>query len=380
MHISDLHLTHFRNYTELHIQPCNGINCLTGPNGSGKTNILDALHYLAFTRGFRSNQDKQAVQEGATFFLNEGTVDREGGTRKVQCNFVKNKGKKILIGTSPLTKMSDHIGAIPLVSVLPDDTGLIDGPSAGRRKFMDMLISQYDHSFLNHLIHYEKILSQRNALLRQFGEQGYFDSDQLEVWNEQLVPHAIQIVEGRQHFLVDFEPLFLDYFKKIVSQDEVPKITYRSQVSDNTREGWLALLAANEQRDRANLYSGAGIHRDDLIFKINEKSVRNFGSQGQQKTFVIALRLAQYQLLERQTGIAPILLLDDIFDKLDEHRLGSIAKLLDNEVAGQVFITDTSLERLQTLFASITDSEVAYFQVHSGVVTRSADQDQKSPE
>ena len=369
MHISHLHLSHFRNYAELEIVPCSAINCFTGPNGSGKTNILDALHYLAFTRGFRSTQDQQAVQEGASFFVTGATVEKKGQGIDIQCNFVKGKGKKILINREPLAKMSDHIGSIPLVAVLPNDTDLIYGSSSDRRRFLAMLIAQYDHSFLNHLIQYEKILNQRNALLKHFGEQGYFDREQLELWNTQLVPHGIRIYEGRRQFLREFKPIFLEYFKKIVSREETPALSYRSQIQENTIDGWLDLLAEYEQRDRVNQYSGAGVHRDDLVFHIDEQSVKNFGSQGQQKTFVIALRLAQYQLLERETGTAPVLLLDDIFDKLDEHRLASIATLLDREVAGQVFVTDTAHERLRQLLGKVRDREVAYFQVHNGQVS-----------
>lgn len=370
MHISYLHLTHFRNYPELEIAPCSGINCFTGPNGSGKTNILDALHYLAFTRGFRSAQDQQAVKEGETFFVNEAKLEKKEQSLSVQCNYVKGKGKKILINREPLAKMSDHIGSIPLVAMLPNDTDLIHGPSADRRRFLDMLIAQYDHDFLDHLIQYEKILNQRNALLKHFGEQRYFDREQLDIWNMQLVPHGIQLHAGRNQFLREFMPMFLAYFKKIVSREEIPTITYRSHVRDNTVEGWMELLAEYEQRDRANQYSGAGVHRDDLVFRIDGQSVKNFGSQGQQKTFVIALRLAQYQLLERETGAAPILLLDDIFDKLDEHRLASIAALLDEEVAGQIFITDTSYDRLKSLFEEVKETESAYFQVDNGTVSR----------
>jgi len=370
MFIQHLRLTQFRNYAELALACSPGINCLVGPNGVGKTNVLDALHYLAFTRGFRNSQDKLAVQEGESFFFIGGEVQKAGVKKSVQCNFVKGKGKKVLVNSKPLTKMSEHIGAIPLVVILPADTELINGPSADRRRLMDMLISQYDKKYLTHLIQYDRILAQRNAQLKQFGEQRYFDQDQLDMWTTQLIPHGIAIVKERKRFVEAFLPVFAEKFKQIVSVKEVPSLRYRSHIEENSIDAWLELFQQYQPRDLANQYTGAGTHRDDLIFQINEQSVRNFGSQGQQKTFVIALKLAQYQLLENRTQEAPILLLDDIFDKLDEHRLASIARILDREIEGQIFVTDTSLERMQQIFAN-SEKEVKFVKVLGGEIEES---------
>ncbi|MDX2249963.1 MAG: DNA replication/repair protein RecF [Bacteroidia bacterium] len=368
MYISGLHLTQFRNYAEARLRFCPGINCLVGPNGSGKTNLLDAIHFLAFTRGFRSSQDKMAMQDGEEFFFNGGTLYKQGIKQEVYVNFAKGKGKKVLVNQKPVDKMSDHIGKIPLVAVLPNDTDLINGAAAERRRFLDMLISQYDPAYLRHLIAYERVLSQRNAQLRMFADTGRFDRDQLEIWNSQLIPHGIAIFEGRRQFLEAYMPFFEAFFRNIVSQKETPSIRYRSQINQNTTAEWADLLAQTEEKDRVMLHSGSGIHRDDLHFRIDDYSARNYGSQGQQKTFIIALKLAQYRLLERQTGVPPILLLDDIFDKLDEHRLGSIAQLLDQEIEGQIFITDTSYERLASVFSSSLRREKAFFEVEKGRV------------
>jgi DNA replication and repair protein RecF len=367
MHIIALQLTQFRNYDELALDFTAGINCLTGPNGSGKTNVLDALHYLAFTRGFRNTQDKMAVQDGESFFFIGSDIQKQGVKRSIQCNFVKGQGKKVLVNRQPLKKMSDHIGELPLVVILPADTDLINGPSADRRRFMDMLISQYSKKYLTHLIHYDRLLAQRNAQLKQFGEHRYFDQDQLDMWTTQLIPHGIAIYKERKAFVEEFLPVFEEKFKKIVSVKEKPTLRYKSHVEENSIEGWLQLLKNNQPKDQVNQYSGVGIHRDDLVFSINEASVRNFGSQGQQKTFIIALKLAQYQLLQGHTNEAPILLLDDIFDKLDENRLASIARILDREIEGQIFVTDTSIERMKEIF-SHGEKEAKFFQVKEGKV------------
>ena len=368
MHISHLTLTQFRNYAALNIDFCDGINCIVGPNGAGKTNILDALHYLAFTRGFRNTQDKQAVQHGEQFFFNAGTLVRKRLKQEIHCNFVQGKGKKVLINQKPLSRMSEHIGRIPMIAMLPNDTELVSGPSQARRRLLDMLISQYDMAYLHHLIQYEKILAQRNALLKLFAEHRRFDADELAIWDVQLIQHGMGIYEGRRSFIENFQPLFEKYFHTIVSANEQPAIRYRSHIEENTPKGWQALLDQYREKDLANQYTVAGIHRDDLIFSINGQSVRNYGSQGQQKTFVISLKLAQYQLLEQHTQLPPILLLDDIFDKLDEQRLAQIGQILDVEVKGQTFITDTSLERLAGVFSATKKTSVQFFQVDSGTL------------
>lgn len=366
--LQSIYLNNFRNYEELKLDFSSSINCFCGPNGAGKTNILDAIHYLALTRGFRNTQDKQAVKQGETYFFNQGEINQGEHNWTVQCNFAQGKGKRIIVNKKTLRKLSEHIGRIPLVAVLPHDTELINGPSAGRRKFLDQLISQYDSAYLRHLIQYDKVLAQRNALLKQFAEDRRWDEEQMELWDEQLIPHGMGIHQGRTQFIEEFQPVFEEFFIEIVAEGEVPKLTYYSQLAENTELGWKELLMNNRQKDQANQYTGVGIHRDDLRFFIDEQSVRNFGSQGQQKTFIISLKLAQYQLLENQKEVSPILLLDDIFDKLDEHRLAKIAKLLDQKLRGQTFITDTSYERLAKVFKEKTEAEIRFFSVTSGQV------------
>ncbi|MFK7926151.1 MAG: DNA replication/repair protein RecF [Bacteroidia bacterium] len=371
MHIQRLRLTQFRNYAELDLSFSSAINCLVGANGAGKTNVLDALHYLSFTRGFRSSQDQQAVQRGEDFFVNMGSFWWKDSKIEVASNFVKGKGKKMLLNGKAENKLSEHIGRIPMIVVLPQDAELIIGASAIRRRFLDMLIAQYDPAYLQSLITYDRLLAQRNALLKSFGENGNYDPDYLGVYDEQLIVPGMQIYQARETFLEEYQPIFASYFAEIVAEqaDEIPKIRYRASVEENTLEAWRAALAAKAEKDRYNQYTSVGIHRDELVFSINGASVRNFGSQGQQKTFVIALKLAQYALLERHAQQQPILLLDDIFDKLDEHRLGQIVQLLNERISGQVFITDTSYERLSQTFSRLGEREVRYFRVDSGKVS-----------
>lgn len=367
MYISRLQLTQFRIYEALDLDFSPHINCIYGQNGSGKTNILDALHFLAFTRGFRSSKDKQAIKQGENFFLVDGSLQISDRTHSLQCNYLQGKGKKIFVNRQQLTKMSEHIGFLPLVAILPNDTHLINGPSADRRKFLDMLIAQYDANFLHHLIQYERVLAQRNALLKHFGAERYFDEEQLSLWDDQLIVHGRAIYKMRQSFLEDYGPVFTQYFDKIVDAPEQPKLSYRSQLAENTEAAWQQLLQSYRDKDRINQYSGAGIHRDDLVFGIDERSVRHFGSQGQQKTFVIALKLAQYKILEEKSGKTPLLLLDDIFDKLDHRRLAHISQILEQDIEGQVFITDTSLERLQKVFSERKEKQTSFFAVEAGV-------------
>lgn len=367
-YLSRIQLTQFRSYTDLNLELSAHINCFAGPNGAGKTNILDAIHYLSFTRGFRHHLDKQAIQDGEDFFFIGGEWVNGKKRRQVHCNFLKGKGKKLLINQKAVAKMSDHIGQMPLIAILPSDTDLINGQSADRRRFLDMLISQYDHQFLRHLIQYERIIQHRNALLRQMADDRRFDEDLVELWDEQLIPHGIAVKNGRDSFVEAFAPIFAVYFAEIVSEKETPSIRYRSQVENNSPEGWRIFLQQNRDKDRTNSYTTGGIHRDELVFQIDEHSVRHYGSQGQQKTFLISLKLAQYQLLEEKTGMPPILLLDDLFDKLDRTRLGQIAGLLQSRVTGQIFITDTTLPRLQEVFAE-SEREVVFFGVHDSAVT-----------
>ena len=365
--LSSLTISTFRSYDSLVVNCSEGINCFFGKNGAGKTNILDALHFLSITRGFRSATDKQAVKEGESYFMLEGIYDKKGEKISVQCNFLQGKGKKMLLNGTPLVKMSNHIGEIPLVSILPEDTEIIKGGSTIRRGFLDGLISQYDKEYLGALIQYKKIVDQRNALLKWMGENKTFDKEQLQIWTEQIIPYGMKIHASRTQFLTDFIPHFTTFFQKIVSESEVPEITYVSTVAENTEAAWLAAFEKTLAKDRALETTATGTHKDDLQFKIHGREVKTFGSQGQQKTFVIALKLAEHTLISEKLDCPPLLLLDDIFDKLDEHRLKCIADMLGLNTQGQIFITDTSYERLYSVFKD-SPKPVRFFEVENSTL------------
>jgi DNA replication and repair protein RecF len=267
--------------------------------------------------------------------------------------------------------MSLHLGRIPLTAVLPSDTELILGGGTERRAWLDALISQFNADYLNALIAYEKALTQRNALLQSFLEHHTFDAQQLEPWTLQLAEKGSLIARGRLQFLADFSPQFISFYQKMIAEGETPRLQYQTAWDPNqelTPEYFLAFLQQNIARDCASGRTQAGIHRDDLIFLLNERSVRYYGSQGQQKTFVTALQLAQYDFLQKQTGKTPILLLDDVFDKLDEYRVKHIVHRLTLDTGGQVFLTDTSLARLKHLFPEEKSDIWGFYRIENGLL------------
>lgn len=362
MHFSRLALLNFRNYESFEIAFGPALNCITGDNGEGKTNILEALHYLALTKGFISRGENISLKENEDYFMVEGTLEYSTESEKIQCSFIPSKGKKVIVNGRQISKLSLHIGSIPLIAILPNDTSLIYGPPAGRRKFMDGFISQYDAEYLRNFINYEKAIEQRNAQLGIFAETHSFDTAQLSIWNQTIFPAGIYILAARKKFISEFLPRFEKYFRLLVTGKEKTSILYETSVKDNSAEGWSSLFNAAKERDLYSQRTTEGIHKDDLSFYVNGQPVKDYGSQGQQKTFVIALRLAQYELLATHTGKAPLLLLDDIFDKLDLSRMKSIAEILDSEVGGQVFLTDTSLKRTKEIFEGIS-RHVEFFQL-----------------
>jgi len=351
MYLQKLALSGFKNYLQSELTFSDKINCFVGNNGVGKTNLLDAIHYLSFCKSFFTSLDTQNIRHGEDFFAIHGTFLRGSNTPDyVQCIQKKNQRKRFLINKKEYERLADHIGSFPLVMISPYDRDLINDGSELRRKYIDSVISQFDKFYLDDLIQYNKALVQRNALLKSFQEQNYFDAASLEIWDEQMIRLGEQVFIRRKEFLLQFIPLFQQYFGFLSNGSEIVDIRYISQFSgDSYRDTFNAALP----KDRAAQYCTMGIHKDDLEFMLDGYPVKKFGSQGQQKSFVIAVKLAQFEYTKNIKGFKPILLLDDVFDKLDDLRVSQLIKLVSENSFGQVFITDTSRERIRSIFENM---------------------------
>lgn len=366
MYLRKLTLFNFKNYSEASLGFSEKINCFTGLNGVGKTNLLDAIHYLSFTKSYFNLVDSQNIKHNEDFFAIHGEYVRNGnGHDEVSCIQRRNQKKQFRLNSKDYERMADHIGEYPLVMVSPYDRDLINEGSELRRKYMDSVISQFDHFYLNDLITYNKSLAQRNALLKDFSEKHYFDRTSLEIWDEQMLGPAARIFARRNVFIEGFLPVFRKYFEFISNGRDVVDIGYNSDLASSDMK---TLLNFNQQRDLGARYTTAGIHKDDLEFTIGGYPVKKFGSQGQQKSFVLAIKLAQFDYTQGIKSFKPVLLLDDIFDKLDSSRVSQLINLVGDNSFGQVFITDTQPERVNKIFES-TSIDHRIFEVKDGVVS-----------
>jgi DNA replication and repair protein RecF len=353
MIINKLSLINYKNFESSTFDFDAKINCFVGANGIGKTNALDAIYHLAFGKSYFNPIAAQNIKHGEEFFVIDGNFNKNDRDEKVIISLKKGQKKVIKRNGKAYDKFSEHIGFIPLVIVSPADRDLISEGSEVRRKFIDSVISQSDNTYLNQLISYNKILSQRNALLKYFAVNNTFNADTLEVYNQQLANFAQPVFEKRDAFLQVFIPIFKQRYATITNSNETVSLSYKSDLFDSSLP---SLLTTNLAKDRAIQYTSVGIHKDDLIFEIEDFPIKKFGSQGQQKSFLIALKLAQFDFIKQQSGVPPILLLDDIFDKLDENRVAQIITLVDNENFGQLFISDTHAERTETIVKQIHQS------------------------
>jgi DNA replication and repair protein RecF len=351
MYLKKLALTNFKNYPQVEFIFSDKINCFIGNNGTGKTNLLDAIHYLSFCKSYFNAVDSQNIRHGQDFFAIHGSYIINAETPELaECIQKRNHRKKFLMNKKEYDRLADHIGTIPLVMISPYDRDLINDGSEIRRKYIDSVIAQFDKIYLDDLISYQKALFQRNTLLKSFSDLNYFDASSLEIWDEQLIRYGNGIYEKRKSFLEKFISIFRHYFSFITCGDEVVDITYQSQLTGND---FSLLLSNSLSRDRAAQFTTTGIHKDDLDFQISGYPIKKFGSQGQQKSFVIAIRLAQFDYTRNIKGYKPVLLLDDIFDKLDDLRVEQLIKLVCENSFGQVFITDTQEERVKKIFRNL---------------------------
>ncbi len=353
MYLKQLSLTQYKNIRSKTFDFNPKINCFVGDNGKGKSNILDAIYHLAFGKSYFNPIASQNIQLGEDFFVVEGRYEREEREEKIVCSLKQGQKKVMKRNGKVYEKLSDHIGLIPTVIISPADRDLIAEGSSTRRKFMDGVIGQTDAVFLQNLIEYHKILSQRNALLKFFALNNTFESDTLAVYNDQLSQRSSALYEKRKAFMETFIPVFNTRYQDISEGNERVDLEYESQLHQNSHK---ALLESNLEKDKILQYTSTGIHKDDINFLLEAQPIKKFGSQGQQKTFLIALKLAQFDFLKKQTGGAPLLLLDDAFDKLDQKRVTQIISLVDQNDFGQIFLTDTHEERTLNALQSLKSS------------------------
>jgi DNA replication and repair protein RecF len=349
MYLKKLALTNFKNYEldELEFSP--KINCFVGNNGVGKTNILDAIHYLSLTKSFFNNIDSISIRHGEDYFIIQGTFVRDSEEDQIYCAFQKQKQKLLKRNGKEYQKLSDHVGRYPVVMISPADSALITEGSEDRRKFMNKIISQYSAVYLDSVLSYSKALQQRNKLLKDINSSGSNDTDMLSIWDAQLVKYGTYVYNERNILVNELIPVFQEYYSLISSGKESVRLIYKSHLSD---DNFQEALLNSINKDRYLEYTTIGIHKDDLLLEMNDFSVKSLGSQGQQKSYLVALKLAKFDYIKRKAGFPPILLLDDIFDKFDAERVEQIIRLVGNHRFGQIFITDTHQNRLQDILSS----------------------------
>ncbi|MET1259933.1 DNA replication/repair protein RecF [Flagellimonas sp. DF-77] len=353
MLLRHLSLVNYKNFESESFDFDPTINCLVGANGVGKTNVLDAIYHLCYGKGYFNPVATQNVRHGSEFFMIEGQFEKQDQQEKVVCSFKKGMKKVIKRNGKAYGKFSEHIGLLPLVIISPADRDLIIEGSETRRKFIDGVISQSDKGYLQHLISYNKVLAQRNSLLKYFSANHTFDADALAIYNEQLDALGNSIHNKRKAFIATFIPIFKEQYQSISTADEGIDLQYSSQLENDSLA---KLLDRALDKDRALQYTSVGIHKDDLGFTIDGHPIKRFGSQGQQKSFLIALKLAQFHFIKEQAKTTPILLLDDIFDKLDEDRVTQIVSLVNKDTFGQLFISDTHRQRTENVVKQVDHS------------------------
>ncbi len=345
-----LALTHFRNYVFKTFTFTQQVVGISGANGSGKTNLLDAIHYLCFTKSYFSRPDVQNVHQGTQGFRLQAAVTRQQQAFELLCILRENNRKEFLLDNDAYKKFSAHIGRFPCVMIAPDDVALISGGSEERRKFIDTILSQLNEEYLKNLIDYTKILQQRNSLLKAAAEHSRLDDALLDILDEQLGERATNIYNYRSTFMQEFIPAVGAEYENIAGRNDAVHINYYSQLHNNTMQN---LLRENRPRDLYLQRTGAGIHRDDLEFTMQQQAFKNIASQGQRKSLLFALKLAEFSIIKQHKGFAPVLLLDDIFEKLDAARMHNLLHKVCVQQQAQVFITDTHKERLQQAFEQL---------------------------
>ena len=370
MILKQISILNYKNLEQVELEFSPKMNCFIGQNGMGKTNLLDAVYYLSFCKSATNPIDSQNMMHDKDFFVIQGVYESESGDREeVYCGMKRRQKKVFKRNKKEYSRLSDHIGFIPLVMVSPADTELIAGGSEERRRFMDVVISQYDKEYLEALIRYNKALQQRNTLLKAEAEP---DEELLAVWEEMMAMTGEVVYRKRCEFIDEFIPTFQTFYSHISQDKEVVNLSYESHAKHGSL---LEQLKESRVRDRIMGYSLKGVHKDDLTMQLGDYPIKREGSQGQNKTYLIALKLAQFDFLRRTgSNTVPLLLLDDIFDKLDASRVEQIVKLVSGDRFGQIFITDTNRDHLDKIMQKI-EGEYKVFGVVDGSVNEREEQD-----
>ncbi len=357
MIIKKLSLYHFKNHAEKRFEFSPQINCFVGNNGAGKTNILDALHYLSVGKSFLGNTDLNNIKNEEDFFTIEAEIGNDDSEDIIKILQPKEGKKIIKKNDKSYDRMADHIGYLPSVMISPYDSNLISDAGESRRKFLDSMISQTDSEYLFNLIQYQKTIQQRNALLKYFAKNRTWDKDSLEIYDEPIIRFGTKIFTKRKDFVEQLNPIVKNFYHIISGGKETVSVVYESHLLEDSLEN---LLKKSLERDRMLTYTSKGIHKDDLLFEMDEVLIKKIGSQGQQKSFLVSLKLAQMSLIKELTKKTPILLLDDIFDKLDDTRVSQLIELVNRESFGQIFITDTHRERTENVVKRINEESIIF--------------------
>lgn len=346
MHLSQINLSNFKNYEAFEKSFSEGINCIVGANGTGKTNLLDAIFYLSMSKSAFNSIETQNIRHEEDFFFIKGTFILKEKKHKLLASLQKGQKKTLKVNNKAYERISEHIGRFPVVMIAPDDQELVKEGSETRRKFFDGLLAQIDSEYLQNLIVYFKMLKNRNSLLKQFAEKEYFDKDLLESYTRGILQYGQAIFRRRAAFCEEYLPIFLKHYQNLTNGKEEVNLKY---ISELQTEDFELDFRANLSRDRLLQRTSLGIHRDDFLFEIGGYPLKKYGSQGQQKSFVVSLKLAMFEIILQKKEFKPLLLLDDIFDKLDEQRMNRLMEMVAGNTFGQIFITDAREERTRKI-------------------------------
>lgn len=365
MYLRTLSVVNFKNIREALIDCSPRLNTFIGDNGAGKTNLLDALYSLSFSKSYFTSVDQLNILHEEDYFILQGKYSRNGEEDTVVYGFRNGQKKQLKRNGKLYKRMTEHIGYLPLVMISPSDAQLITGGSEERRKFMDGVISQFSMEYLNDLLRYNRVLLQRNNLLRQSFTTGFVDEEMIPVYDEELVACGERLYKARREFVENLIPVFQRYYSFISGDDERVGLSYLSDLNEAV---FADLLSSSRKKDLAVQFTTAGIHKDDLQLMLEGYPLKKLGSQGQQKSYLVALKMAQFEFISSMSGLKPILLMDDIFDKLDKKRVEKIVRMVSAEQFGQIFITDTNREHLDAILHDVTP-DYRIFLVHKGQVT-----------